>query len=67
MSLPRTRGFSKPSSRQQAFERNPGRTFYNLNIDGGAMWMRKLIDKAIERETTPPLAVEDYCDQAVSG
>jgi hypothetical protein len=29
---------------------NPGRTFYNLNIDGGAMWMRRLIDEAVKRE-----------------
>jgi len=37
-------------AQQKAFEMNPGRTFYNLNIDGGAMWMRQLIDDAVALE-----------------
>jgi vanillate O-demethylase monooxygenase subunit len=37
-------------AQQKAFLMNPGRTFYNLNIDGGAMWMRRLIDEAVKRE-----------------
>ena len=40
-------------AQQRAFDANPGRTFYNLNIDGGAMWMRKLIDDAVAREAAP--------------
>ena len=37
-------------AQQKAFDMNPGRTFYNLNIDGGAMWMRQLIDDAVALE-----------------
>ena len=38
--------------KQNAFDANPGRTFYNLNIDNGAMWMRALIDDAVARESS---------------
>jgi vanillate O-demethylase monooxygenase subunit len=31
-------------------DENPDRVFYNLNIDAGAMWSRKLIDRMIARE-----------------
>ena len=43
-------------AQQQAMEDNEGRTFYNLNIDGGAMWARRLIDEMVdaEREGRPP-------------
>ena len=37
-------------AQQQAIEDHPGYTFYNLNIDAGTMWMRRLIDKMIARE-----------------
>ena len=32
-------------------DENPDRVFYNLNIDAGAMWSRKLVDRefVIER------------------
>ena len=32
---------------------NPDRTFYNLNIDAGAMWARRVIDSMVARETSP--------------
>lgn len=32
-------------------DENPGRVFYNLNIDAGAMWARRIIDRMIARET----------------
>ena len=28
--------------------------FYNLNIDAGAMWARRIIDRLIAAEETPP-------------
>ncbi len=37
-------------AQQRAIEDNPGRIFYNLNIDSGAMWMRKLLDGVVAAE-----------------
>jgi Mor family transcriptional regulator len=37
-------------AQQLAMEANQGRTFYNLNIDAGAMWVRHLIDEMISAE-----------------
>lgn len=37
-------------AQQAAMEANPGRVFYNLNIDAGSMWVRRLIDRMIEAE-----------------
>lgn len=37
-------------AQQQAIEENPGRVFYNLNIDAGAMWSRRIIDRMVEAE-----------------
>ena len=34
---------------------NPDRVFYNLNIDAGAMWSRKLIDRMVAQENAPKL------------
>jgi vanillate O-demethylase monooxygenase subunit len=28
--------------------------FYNLNIDAGAMWARRVIDRMVARETSAP-------------
>ncbi|MES2990038.1 MAG: aromatic ring-hydroxylating dioxygenase subunit alpha [Pseudomonadota bacterium] len=47
-------------AQQQAILDHPDHRFYNLNIDAGSMWMRRLIDRMIEREasgTTPPQRV----------
>jgi phenylpropionate dioxygenase-like ring-hydroxylating dioxygenase large terminal subunit len=38
-------------AQQRAMDENPGREFYNLNIDAGAMWTRRLIDRMVARET----------------
>jgi len=38
-------------AQQRAMDENPGRVFYNLNIDAGAMWARRIIDRMIARET----------------
>jgi len=37
-------------AQQQAIDEHPGYTFYNLNIDAGSMWARKLIDKMMSAE-----------------
>ncbi|MFM0734774.1 aromatic ring-hydroxylating dioxygenase subunit alpha [Paraburkholderia sediminicola] len=37
-------------AQQVAVDEHPGREFYYLNIDGGAMWARRLIQKKIEQE-----------------
>ncbi|RUM06286.1 aromatic ring-hydroxylating dioxygenase subunit alpha [Rhizobium fabae] len=40
-------------AQQIAIEANPDHQFYNLNIDAGTMWARKLIDRMIDREISP--------------
>jgi vanillate O-demethylase monooxygenase subunit len=45
-------------AQQKAIDENPDHVFYNLNIDAGAMWARRLIDKMVAAEvadTTPGL------------
>lgn len=37
-------------AQQRAIEDHPDHVFYNLNIDAGAMWARRLIDKMVARE-----------------
>jgi len=41
-------------AQQQAIDDHPGYSFYNLNIDAGSMWMRRLIDQMIEAESGGP-------------
>jgi vanillate O-demethylase monooxygenase subunit len=38
------------AAQQQGVDDHPDKQFYNLNIDGGAMWARRLIDKMIADE-----------------
>ena len=40
-------------AQQQAIDANPDHQFYNLNIDAGSMWARKLIDRMIDAELKP--------------
>jgi phenylpropionate dioxygenase-like ring-hydroxylating dioxygenase large terminal subunit len=40
-------------AQQRAMDENPDRVFYNLNIDAGAMWSRRLIDKMVAKEAPP--------------
>ncbi|MGQ7787576.1 aromatic ring-hydroxylating dioxygenase subunit alpha [Nesterenkonia sp. K-15-9-6] len=37
-------------AQQEAIEANPDHEFYNLNIDAGGMWVRRLIQAAVEAE-----------------
>jgi len=42
------------AEQQRAVEDHPDKQFYNLNIDGGAMWARRLIDKMVAAESDDP-------------
>ena len=42
-------------AQQQAMNENPDRVFYNLNIDAGAMWCRRVIDRMVAQEAAPKL------------
>ena len=50
-------------AQQIAIDEHPDHCFYNLNIDAGSMWARRLIDQMSERErpaiapTTAPAAI----------
>lgn len=37
-------------AQQRALDAHPGKTFYNLNIDAGAVWARRLIDRMVDAE-----------------
>jgi vanillate O-demethylase monooxygenase subunit len=39
------------AAQQKAIEAHPDKQFYNLNIDSGAMWARRLIDTMIAEES----------------
>jgi vanillate O-demethylase monooxygenase subunit len=39
-------------AQQQAIDEHPDYRFYNLNIDAGSMWARKLIDGLVARESS---------------
>jgi phenylpropionate dioxygenase-like ring-hydroxylating dioxygenase large terminal subunit len=41
-------------AQQQAINERPGHAFYNLHIDAGSMWARRLIDGLIAREAAAP-------------
>jgi vanillate O-demethylase monooxygenase subunit len=40
-------------AQQRAISERPDHRFYNLNIDAGAMWARRLIDRLVAREPEP--------------
>jgi phenylpropionate dioxygenase-like ring-hydroxylating dioxygenase large terminal subunit len=42
------------SAQQRAIDANPDHEFYNLNIDAGGMWVRRLIQRMIEAEQQLP-------------
>ena len=41
-------------AQQKAIEEHPDHIFYNLNIDAGAMWARRLIDRMVAAEAATP-------------
>ena len=54
-------------AQQQAIDDHPGYSFYNLNIDAGSMWMRRLIDKMIAAESGGPAASRVIPLRSVAG
>jgi phenylpropionate dioxygenase-like ring-hydroxylating dioxygenase large terminal subunit len=38
-------------AQQRGIEANPGYDFYNLNIDAGSMWTRRIVQRMIDAET----------------
>lgn len=42
-------------AQQRAIDDHPDHAFYNLNIDAGAMWARRVIDRMIAAEHSAPL------------
>jgi vanillate O-demethylase monooxygenase subunit len=40
-------------AQQKAIDRNPRMPFYNLNIDAGALWARRMIDRMLATEHGP--------------
>jgi vanillate O-demethylase monooxygenase subunit len=46
-------------AQQKAIDDNPDKVFYNLNVDAGAVWARKLIDRMKQAEAAAlPVAAE---------
>ena len=41
-------------AQQIAMDERPDHSFYNLSIDAGSMWSRRLIEGLIAREHAPP-------------
>jgi hypothetical protein len=37
-------------AQQKAIDKNPRMPFYNLNIDAGALWGRRMIDRMLASE-----------------
>ena len=37
-------------AQQKAMDAHPNHRFYNLNVDAGSMWARRLIDQMVQRE-----------------
>ena len=46
-------------AQQRAITENPNKSFYNLNIDAGAMWVRRILDERIlsEENSVPNIGV----------
>lgn len=42
-------------AQQRAISANPGHTFYNLNIDTGGMWVRRIIERMVDDERRGPV------------
>ena len=42
------------AAQQRAIDDHPDHQFYNLNIDAGSMWARKLIDRMVAAEAPTP-------------
>jgi phenylpropionate dioxygenase-like ring-hydroxylating dioxygenase large terminal subunit len=47
------------NAQQEAIDAHPGYDFYNLNIDAGSMWVRRVIDRLVRQESVPDKAAVD--------
>lgn len=43
-------------AQQRAIDANPDYDFYNLNIDAGSMWVRRILESMIDAESEPSLS-----------
>ncbi|MCZ4151371.1 Rieske (2Fe-2S) protein, partial [Escherichia coli] len=41
-------------AQQEAIDANPDYEFYNLNIDAGGMWVRRILESMIAAEANQP-------------
>jgi vanillate monooxygenase len=55
-------------AQQRGIEANPGYDFYNLNIDAGSMWTRRVVQRMIDAElgTDVEETTEKAADAAVA-
>jgi phenylpropionate dioxygenase-like ring-hydroxylating dioxygenase large terminal subunit len=44
------------NAQQVAIDAHPGYDFYNLNIDAGGLWVRRILDKLVLDEQTSDFA-----------
>ena len=44
------------TAQQRAIDANPDDEFYSLNVDGGGMWVRRILDRMLQAETRPAAA-----------
>lgn len=54
-------------AQQRAIDSNPDRDFYNLNIDAGSLWARRLIDEMIDQEVNAGRRVHATIPITVAG
>lgn len=44
------------TAQQRAIDANPDYEFYSLNVDGGGMWVRRILDRMLQAEARPAAA-----------
>ena len=55
-------------AQQEAIDANPRHEFYSLNVDGGGMWVRRILDRMLQAENhSSPTKIQDQPTQAATG
>jgi len=54
------------AAQQRSIDEHPDKEFYNLNIDGGAMWARRLIDRMLAVESKDYSLAGKQADEAIA-
>jgi phenylpropionate dioxygenase-like ring-hydroxylating dioxygenase large terminal subunit len=54
------------AAQQRSIDEHPDKEFYNLNIDGGAMWARRLIDRMLGAESADYSVAGKEADEAIA-